>query len=60
MTKCDFCVNSNYSNGKVYCNFHTEMACKNAIMVMSEVLKEQYHSQNTKNINKNYKYERNK
>lgn len=58
MTKCDFCTNSSYINGKVICSSHMTMACKEAIQVMAEVLKEQSRNKNTKNINKNYKYDK--
>lgn len=61
MTKCDFCTNSYYTNdGKIHCGSPSSVACGEAVKIMSEVLKEQYRSQSIKNINKNYKYERNK
>lgn len=59
MIKCDFCTHSYYSNdGKIRCSSPSLVACGEAIKIMSEVLKEQYRNQNTKNINKNYKYDK--
>ena len=63
MIKCDFCVASWYdNNGKVHpyesqCNTRN---CADAIRVMSEVLKEEYKSRNSTNVNKNYNYSNNK
>lgn len=42
MNKCDFCTNSVYVNGKMICNNHMTMACKEAIKAMSEVMKDEY------------------
>lgn len=42
MNKCDFCTNSVYVNGKMICNSHMTMACKEAIKAMSEVMKDEY------------------
>ncbi len=56
MNKCDFCTNSFYVNGKVACNSHMTIACKEAIKAMSEVMKEEYRSRNSTNVNKNYNY----
>lgn len=59
MIKCDFCVASWYDNkGGVHpyegqCNTRN---CADAIRVMSEVMKEEYRSKNSRNINKNYNY----
>ena len=59
MIKCDFCVASWYDdNGKVhsYNSWCTANNCAAAIKTMSEVMKEKYRSKNSKNINKNYNY----
>ena len=58
MTKCDFCVNSECRNGKIVCGGMSHSACADAIHVFVEVLKEQARTTNTKNINKNYKYDK--
>lgn len=58
MTKCDFCVNSKCVNGKIICGGLSHSACADAINIFAEVLKEQARAANTKNINKNYKYDK--
>ena len=58
MTKCDFCVNSKFVNGKTICSGASYTACTDAIRIFAEVLKEQARTTNTKNINKNYKYDK--
>lgn len=62
MIKCDFCVTARYDdNGKVYSNENLccTKNCADAIRIMSEVMKEEYRSRNSKNINKNYNYKTN-
>lgn len=59
MIKCDFCVASWYDNeGGVHASSNDCCAryCADAIRVMSEVMKEEYRSKNSRNINKNYNY----
>lgn len=58
MTKCDFCVNFKCVNGKMVCGGASYTACTDAICIFAEVLKEQARATNTKNINKNYKYDK--
>lgn len=58
MTKCDFCVNSKCVNGKIVCGGLIHSACADTIRVFVEVLKEQAHTTNTKNINKSYKHDK--
>lgn len=58
MIKCDFCVQSYYDkDGKVRASSGCSVTwCQEAIRVMSEVMKEDYRSRNSRNINKNYNY----
>ena len=58
MTKCDFCVNSKSVNVKITCRATSHSACADAVRIFDEVSKEQARAANTKNINKNYKYEK--
>lgn len=58
MIKCDFCVQSYYDkDGKVRASSGCSVTwCQEAIKAMSEVMKEDYRSRNSRNINKNYNY----
>ena len=58
MIKCDFCVQSYYDkDGKVHATNGCSITwCQEAIRTMSEVMKEEYRTKNSKNINKNYNY----
>lgn len=59
MIKCDFCAYSKYVEGKVVCKGDPEGGggyCDKAIQTFAQVMKEDYRSRNSKNINKNFNY----
>lgn len=62
MIKCEFCVQSYYNkDGKVRASSGCSITrCQDAIKTLSQVMKEEYRSRNSKNINKNYNYKGNK
>ena len=63
MNKCEFCVQSWYDdNGKLKTNLNccNAVSCHEAINLMTSVLKEDYKTRNSQNINKNYNYRGNR
>ena len=63
MIKCDFCAYSRYVDGKVVCKGGHEGGggyCDDAIQTLAQVMKEDYRSRNSRNINKNYNYKANR
>ena len=59
MIKCDFCVIPWYDeSGQIHFDkrFCSKGDCYNAIQIMTDVMKEDFKTRNSRNINNNYNY----